>query len=79
MGILYAIKAPIKPPINKKIKIPLIANGGCGKVEDLTSVLYDKNVQAAAIGSMAVYQKKDMGVLVRFPKRAQIINDEQVL
>ena len=62
--------------VNKIIEIPLIANGGCGKIKDLKDILYEKDVQAAAIGSMAVYQKKDMGVLIRFPKRAQIIYDE---
>lgn len=65
--------------VNKKINIPLIANGGCGNLDDLKDILYKDNVQAAAIGSMTVYQKKDMGVLVRFPRRAQIITDEQEL
>jgi imidazole glycerol-phosphate synthase subunit HisF len=63
--------------INNLVDIPVIANGGCGTNEDLKSVLYETGVQAAAIGSMAVYQKKDMGVLIRFPKRNQIIIDEQ--
>lgn len=62
--------------VNKKIDIPLIANGGCGKIDDLTDVLYNNGVQAAAIGSMAVYQKKDMGVLIRFPKREKIVTNE---
>jgi imidazole glycerol-phosphate synthase subunit HisF len=61
--------------INNMIDMPLIANGGCGRIDDLKKVLYENNVQAAAIGSMAVYQKKDMGVLIRFPKRTQIINE----
>jgi imidazole glycerol-phosphate synthase subunit HisF len=63
--------------VDSLVDIPVIANGGCGKNKDLTDVLYQTNVQAAAIGSMAVYQKKDMGVLIRFPKRNQIIRDEQ--
>ena len=61
--------------INKNVDIPIIANGGCGSIDDVKRVLYENNVQAAAIGSMAVYQKKDMGVLIRFPKRTQIINE----
>ncbi len=62
--------------INKMVNVPIIANGGCGSVNDLKRVLYDIGVQAAAIGSMAVYQKKGMGVLIRFPKRNQIIENE---
>lgn len=61
--------------INRNVDIPIIANGGCGSIDDVKRVLYENNVQAAAIGSMAVYQKKDMGVLIRFPKRTQIINE----
>jgi len=62
--------------INKIVDIPIIGNGGCSTNKDLTNVLYETGVQAAAIGSMAVYQKKDMGVLIRFPRRNQIIKDE---
>lgn len=62
--------------IDKIVNIPIIANGGCGSVNDLNKVLYDIGIQAAAIGSMAVYQKKGMGVLIRFPKRSDIIKDE---
>ena len=65
--------------VNKKINIPLIANGGCGNIDNLKDILYKNNIQAAAIGSMTVYQKKDMGVLVRFPRRSQIIIDESAL
>lgn len=63
--------------VNDFVDVPIIANGGCGTKEDLKTLLYDKDVQAAAIGSMAVYQKKNMGVLIRFPKRNEIIRDER--
>ena len=62
--------------VNELVNIPIIANGGCGCKSDLKSILYDTGIQAAAIGSMAVYQKKNMGVLIRFPKRNEIIKDE---
>lgn len=55
------------------VNIPVIAAGGCGKNEDLKAILYDVNANAAAIGSMAVYSKKGMGVLINFPKREDII------
>lgn len=53
--------------------VPIIAAGGCGKQEDLKKVLYESNAQAGAIGSMAVYSKKGMGVLINFPNRNDII------
>ena len=61
--------------VNKNIGIPIIANGGCGSVHDLRQALYSVDIQAASVGSMAVYQKKDMGVLVRFPERSAIIDE----
>jgi cyclase len=55
------------------VEIPVIACGGCGSEEDLKQILYKTNANAAAIGSMAVYSKKGMGVLINFPKRESII------
>jgi imidazole glycerol-phosphate synthase subunit HisF len=57
------------------VDIPVIACGGCGSIEDLKKMLYDTNANAAAIGSMAVYSKKGMGVLINFPVREQVISE----
>jgi len=57
----------------ESISVPVIASGGCGQLSDLKKVLYDCHAQAAAIGSMAVYSKKGMGVLINFPNRNDII------
>lgn len=59
--------------ILNKVDVPVIACGGCGSIDDLKKVLYETNVNAAAIGSMAVYSKKGMGVLINFPNRNQVI------
>ncbi len=55
------------------IDIPVIASGGCGNIDHLKQILYITNANAAAIGSMAVYSKKGMGVLINFPNRNQVI------
>lgn len=59
--------------ILNSVDIPVIACGGCGNTDDLKKVLYQTNANAAAIGSMAVYSKKGMGVLINFPNRETII------
>jgi cyclase len=59
--------------ILNSVNIPVIACGGCGNIDHLKKVLYTTNANAAAIGSMAVYSKKGMGVLIHFPKRENII------
>ncbi|MBA3679593.1 MAG: imidazole glycerol phosphate synthase subunit HisF [Bacteroidetes bacterium] len=57
------------------VEVPVIACGGCGSINDLKKVLYEINVNAAAIGSMAVYSKKGMGVLINFPNREAVIQE----
>lgn len=61
--------------IAQAVDVPVIASGGCGSVEDLRKVLYEAGANAAALGSMAVYSKKGMGVLINFPEREKIINE----
>ncbi len=58
--------------ITSSVQIPVIANGGCGKVEHLGEAVNKANASACAVGSMVVYQKKGMGVLVNFPDRKDL-------
>ncbi len=61
--------------ILNSVDIPVIACGGCGNLDHLKEVLYKTNANAAAIGSMAVYSKKGMGVLINFPNRESVIEE----
>jgi imidazole glycerol-phosphate synthase subunit HisF len=51
------------------VGIPVIANGGAGALSDIGAVIGEGNASAAAVGSMVVYQKKGLGVLVNFPDK----------
>lgn len=51
-----------------KIQIPVVALGGAGKLEDIKKVVNLGGASAIALGSMSVFQKKGMGVLISFPK-----------
>lgn len=63
--------------ITKKIcdavSIPVIANGGAGNIQHIADAVKKAKASAVALGSMVVYQNKEMGVLVNFPDR-QILN-----
>lgn len=53
--------------VTDNISIPVIAHGGAGTVEDISEVISKSGASAVALGSMVVFQKKGMGVLVNFP------------
>ena len=50
------------------VDIPVIAHGGAGSITHINDVVNKANASAVALGSMIVFQKKGMGVLVNFPK-----------
>lgn len=60
--------------VKENIEIPLVVNGGCGSKEDIKKIV--NHASGVAIGSMAVYQKKGKGVLIRFPQREELLIDE---
>jgi cyclase len=51
------------------VNVPVIAVGGAGSLQDATAAVKQGGASAVAIGSLAVFQGKDLGVLVKFPSR----------
>ena len=58
--------------VTRKVSVPVIANGGAGRVEHLAEAVFEGGAAAVALGSMVVFQGKDLGVLVNFPDRAEL-------
>lgn len=52
--------------VTKAVRIPVIAHGGAGKSEHIRDVVHTGGASAVALGSMVVFQKKGMGVLINF-------------
>lgn len=71
-GIWEGYDVELIKSITKNVQVPVIANGGCGKIEHISEVVKKANASACAVGSMVVYQKKDMGVLVNFPDKKEL-------
>ena len=53
--------------VSDSVSIPVIAHGGAGSLEDIGRAVKEGHASAVALGSMVVFQKKGMGVLVNFP------------
>lgn len=58
--------------VTDAVSIPVIAHGGAGTVEHIGQVVKQANASAVALGSMVVFQKKGMGVLVNFPDQTKL-------
>ena len=58
--------------VTESVSIPVIAHGGAGTVEHISQVVKLANASAVALGSMVVFQKKGMGVLVNFPEQDEL-------
>lgn len=58
--------------IADNVSIPVIANGGAGSISDIDQAVKTGHASAVALGSMVVYQKKAMGVLVNFPDKKKL-------
>lgn len=58
--------------INQAVGVPVIANGGAGSIADIGEVVKKSGVSGVGLGSMVVFQKKGLGVLVNFPDRLEL-------
>jgi imidazole glycerol-phosphate synthase subunit HisF len=62
--------------VSDAVGIPVIAHGGAGSLEHIARVVREGGASAVALGSMVVFQKQGMGVLVHFPESGRL---EEVL
>jgi imidazole glycerol-phosphate synthase subunit HisF len=58
--------------ITSVLSIPVIASGGAGTVAHIGAAVKNGGASAVALGSMVVFQSKDMGVLVSFPDSTEL-------
>ncbi len=58
--------------VSDAVSVPVIAHGGGGTVDHIGDAVKKGGASAVALGSMVVFQKQGMGVLVNFPDRAKL-------
>lgn len=56
--------------VSEAVTVPVIACGGAAGMDDFKKAVSEGGASAVAAGSMFVYQKKGMGVLISFPSQA---------
>lgn len=54
--------------VSNAVNVPVIAHGGAGTDADIIDAVIRSGASAVALGSMVVFQKRGMGVLVNFPE-----------
>jgi imidazole glycerol-phosphate synthase subunit HisF len=55
--------------VTDNVNVPVIALGGAGNSDHIAEAVKNAGASAVGLGSMAVFQGKDLGVLVNFPAR----------
>jgi len=58
--------------IADRVRIPVIAHGGGRDLASVGQVVREGHASAVALGSMVVFQKQGMGVLVNFPGQQEL-------
>lgn len=64
---------PLVRSVTEAVKIPVIACGGASCLEDFRLAVVEGGASAVAAGSLFVYQKKGMGVLINFPEEPLVL------
>lgn len=59
--------------ITSGVGVPVIAHGGAGNTAHINDAINNGKASAVALGSMVVYQKQGMGVLINFPNRKELM------
>lgn len=72
-GTWQGLDVKVIKKIADTVDIPVIANGGAGMLQHIEDVIKNGGASAVTIGSMSVYQKQGLGVLINFPKRSDIL------
>jgi cyclase len=61
-------------PITRALSIPVIVSGGAGRNEHIKQAIDVGGASGVGLGSMAVFQGKDLGVLIKFPSPSEIFS-----
>ncbi len=58
--------------VAEAVDVPVVAHGGAGRRADLALPVLESGASAVAAGSLFVFQGRERGVLINYPRRSQI-------
>ena len=64
--------------VARAVLVPVVANGGAGRLDDLAAAIHQGGASAAAAGSLFVFHGRHQAVLITYPsyeRRAQLFAD----
>ena len=73
-GVMEGYDIELIKSITQAVRIPVIACGGAGKLDDFRSAVKDGGASAAAAGSYFVFHGKRRAVLITYPSYSEISN-----
>jgi len=68
-GTWSGFDLPLLQSVTQAVSIPVVVTGGAGSLGHIQEAVQKGGASAVAIGSMAVFQAQDLGVLIKFPSR----------
>ena len=71
-GMMTGYDINLVQSIASSVKVPVIAIGGAGGIDDLKNVLHEGHAHAAAGGSMFVYYGRLKAVLITAPSELEL-------
>lgn len=71
-GTWSGFDLPLVRSVTEAVSLPVIAHGGAGNVRHIGEAIKDGGASAVGLGSLVVYQKKGMGVLVNCPDEGEL-------
>lgn len=71
-GTMKGYDIELVKKISTSLKVPVIACGGAGSIEDLSIVIKEGSANAVAAGSMFVFHGKHKAVLISYPSQIEI-------
>lgn len=72
-GTMKGYDIDLTNSVSRAVKIPIVALGGAGNLEDLKEGYYKGLASGLAAGSMFVYYGNNKGVLINYPEKSDLV------